>query len=113
MKQISRSSKTEAFQKYLKPGALAQLRDSKISARSLKLNSVRLDLVPTQIPSQIHIQISDFDQIPMFLNKIYGDACCLQRKKLLASKSILLVNLEASGQGSESRENNNNFVVAR
>ena len=108
MKPISRSSKTEAFHKYLKPGALAQLRDSKINARSNKLNSVRLDSIPTQIPSQTHIQISDFDQIPRFLNKIYGGPCCLQRKKLLASKSVLLVNLETSGQSLESRESRSN-----
>ena len=108
MKPISRSSKTEAFHKYLKPGALAQLRDFKINARSNKLNSVRLDSIPTQIPSQTHIQISDFDQIPRFLNKIYGGPCCLQRKKLLASKSVLLVNLETSGQSLESRESRSN-----
>ncbi|XWS27827.1 hypothetical protein CRYUN_Cryun25bG0013200 [Craigia yunnanensis] len=107
MKPISRSSKTEASHKYLKPGALAQLRDSKINARSNKLNLGRLDSVLTQIPSQTQIQISDFDQIPRFLNKIYGGPCCLQRKKLLASKSFLLVNLETSGQSFESRENNN------
>ncbi|XVE80399.1 hypothetical protein DITRI_Ditri14bG0136500 [Diplodiscus trichospermus] len=107
MKHISRSSKTEAFHKYLKPGALAQLRDSKINARSNKLHSVLLDSVPNRIPSQTRIQISDFDQIPRFLNKIYGGPCCLQRKKLLASKSCLLVNFETSGQSLESRENNN------
>ncbi|XVF03850.1 hypothetical protein REPUB_Repub05bG0028500 [Reevesia pubescens] len=107
MKPISRSPKTEAFHKYLKPGALAQLRDSKVNARSHKLNSVRLDSVPTQIPSQTQIQISDFDQIPWFLNKIYGGPCCFQRKKLLATKSVLLVNVEASVQSLESRENNN------
>ncbi|OMO83481.1 IQ motif, EF-hand binding site [Corchorus capsularis] len=74
MKPISRSRKNEAFHKYLKPGALAQLRDSKITARSHKLNSVRLNPVPTQIPpSQTQIQISDFDQIPGFLKKTYGD----------------------------------------
>ncbi|EOY12331.1 hypothetical protein QUC31_001782 [Theobroma cacao] len=108
MKPISRSCKAEAFHKYLKPGALAQLRDSKINARSHKLNSVRLDSVPTQIPSQTQIQISDFDQIPRFLNKIYGGPCCLQRKKLLATKSVLLVNLETSGQSLESRESRSN-----
>ncbi|OMO71218.1 hypothetical protein CCACVL1_18353 [Corchorus capsularis] len=48
MKPISRSPKNEAFHKYLKPGALAQLRDSKINAKSHKLNSVQLDPVPTQ-----------------------------------------------------------------
>ncbi|XVF70694.1 hypothetical protein PTKIN_Ptkin11bG0183000 [Pterospermum kingtungense] len=104
MKPISRSSKAEAFHKYLKPGALAQLRDSKINARSSRINSIRLDLVPIQIPSQTQIQISDFEQIPRFLNKIYGGPCCLQRKKLWASKSVLLVNLEASGQHLGSRE---------
>ncbi|XP_022717673.1 uncharacterized protein LOC111276130 [Durio zibethinus] len=113
MKPISRSFKTEAFHKYLKPGALAQLRDSKINARSNKLNSVRLESVPTQIPSQTQIQISDFDQIPRFLNKIYGGPFCLQRKKLLASKSVLPVNLGTSSQTLESRENNNNNRKSR
>ncbi|GMJ10318.1 hypothetical protein HRI_004701000 [Hibiscus trionum] len=108
MKHISRPFKTEAaFHKYLKPGALAQLRDSKINARSNKLKLFRLDSIPALVPSQTQIQISDFDQIPMFLGKICGGSGCLQRKKLLAPKSIILVNLEASGQSLESRENNN------
>ncbi|KAE8654230.1 Aconitase 3 [Hibiscus syriacus] len=112
MKPITRSFKTEtAFPRYLKPGALAQLRDSKINARSNKLKLFRLDSIPTLIPSQTQIQISDFDQIPMFLSKIYGASCCLQRKKLLAPKSLLLVNLQASARSLESRENNGNDNV--
>ncbi|KAL4271324.1 hypothetical protein GQ457_13G002170 [Hibiscus cannabinus] len=108
MKPISRSFKTEAtFHRYLKPGALAQLRDSKINARSNKLKLFRLDSIPALVPSQTQIQISDFDQIPMFLSNICGGSACLQRKKLLAPKSYLLLNLEASGQSIESGENNN------
>ncbi|KAG4161620.1 hypothetical protein ERO13_D01G067500v2 [Gossypium hirsutum] len=108
MKSISRSFKAEAFHRYLKPGALAQLRDSKINARSNKLKLFRLDSIPSLSPSQTQIQISDFDQIPRFLSKIYGGSCCLQRKKLLAPKSLLLVNFQASSQSLESRENDNN-----
>ncbi|KAK8527222.1 hypothetical protein V6N13_085072 [Hibiscus sabdariffa] len=111
MKTITRSFKTEAaFHKYLKPGALAQLRDSKLNARSNRLRLFRLDSIPSMIPSQTQIQITDFEQIPMFLSKIYGGSRRLQRKKLLAPKSRLLVNLQASGQSLESRENNHDNV---
>ncbi|GMJ05097.1 hypothetical protein HRI_004178900 [Hibiscus trionum] len=109
MKPITRSFKTEAaFHKYLKPGALAQLRDSKINARSNRLKLFRLDSIPSLIPSQTQIQISDFEQIPIFLSRIYGGSHRLQRKKLLAPKSRLFVNLQASGQSLESRQNNDN-----
>ncbi|CAL1354205.1 unnamed protein product [Linum trigynum] len=88
---ISRSPKPThcCFQRYLKPGALARLRDSKISAaRSLRPKS------PPPRPDSDHnspppVPSSDGDGVPCFSAKLYGPRS-LTRKKLVAARSILL-----------------------
>ncbi|XP_065856862.1 uncharacterized protein [Euphorbia lathyris] len=108
MRPSSRSSptrRTDSFYRYLKPGALAQLRNSKMSARSRKpiLLSHRIDS-PLSSP-----QISAMDQVPCLQAKIYGPQC-LKRKKLLATRSVFLLNLGSSTPVLES--SNNDSVIA-
>ncbi|KAM4103670.1 hypothetical protein ACJW30_06G095900 [Castanea mollissima] len=112
-KPFSSSSPTrsEPFHKYLKPGALAQIRDSRISAhRTHRVNSLYLlsssssssislhrTTPPSSPPSsnaaaqQTPVTASFTDGIPCFSGRIYGPRCP-QRKKLVAAKSVLFLN---------------------
>ncbi|KAF1859346.1 hypothetical protein Lal_00009930 [Lupinus albus] len=75
------------FHKYLKPGTLARIRDSTITARSNRLTTalshipIRRSTPPSSPPHSFTV-----DVIPFFAN-IYSPRC-LQRKKLMAAKSI-------------------------
>ncbi|CAL1384607.1 unnamed protein product [Linum trigynum] len=86
---ISRSPKPShcCFQRYLKPGALARLRDSKISAaRSLRPKSP-----PPRLPESEHHSppsVPSPDGVPCFFGKLYGPRS-LTRKKLVAARSVL------------------------
>lgn len=83
-----------AYLRFLKPGALAKLRDSRISARAQ-----RVDAKPTQIsspvrssspPTATQAQIGNVDgppSSPLFAGRIYGPRCP-QRKKLVAVKAL-------------------------
>ncbi|KAG4981145.1 hypothetical protein JHK82_034393 [Glycine max] len=98
----TRPSIPHPFHKYLKPGALARIRDSRISARSHRLNSLlRHQISLNRPPSPPPLPNSDQPQatananaadasFPFFLARIYGPRCP-QRKKLMAAKSILFV----------------------
>ena len=108
-KPFSSSSPTrsEPFHKYLKPGALAQIRDSRISAhRTHRVNSLYLlssssisphrTTPPSSPPSSNaaahQTPVNAFtDGIPCFSGRIYGPRCP-QRKKLVAAKSVLFLN---------------------
>ena len=111
-KPFSSSSPTrsEPFHKYLKPGALAQIRDSRISAhRTHRVNSLYLlsssssssislhrTTPPSSPPSSNaaahQTPVNAFtDDIPCFSGRIY-DPRCPQRKKLVAAKSVLFLN---------------------
>ncbi|CAI0437236.1 unnamed protein product [Linum tenue] len=82
---ISRSPKPThcCFQRYLKPGALARLRDSKISAaRSLRPKSPPPP--PPRLPESEHHS----PPVPCFFGKLYGPRS-LTRKKLVAARSVL------------------------
>ncbi|KAF9679651.1 hypothetical protein SADUNF_Sadunf06G0036800 [Salix dunnii] len=82
------------FYRYLKPGALAQLRDSKINSLT-RLSVHRFDSIPAT-PQQIS-SILDLEQVPCFLmSKIRGPACSLKRKRLVAARSVFLLNLDPS-----------------
>lgn len=82
------------FYRYLKPGALAQLRDSKISSLT-RLSVHQFDSIPTT-PQQIS-SILDLEQVPCFLmSKIRGPACSLKGKRLVAARSVFLLNLDPS-----------------
>ena len=94
-------SDSEPFHKYLKPGALAQIRDSRISAHRVNslylLSSSSISLHCTSsppssnaAPQQTPLNAST-DGIPCFSGRIYGPRCP-QRKKLMAAKSVLFLN---------------------
>ncbi|XP_030927171.1 uncharacterized protein LOC115953577 isoform X2 [Quercus lobata] len=105
-KPLSSSSPTRSepfhFHKYLKPGALAQIRDSRITAH--RLNSLyllsssssisihRTSSPPSSNAAAQQTPVSAFtDGIPCFSGRIYGPRCP-QRKKLVAAKSVLFLN---------------------
>ncbi|XP_015945186.1 uncharacterized protein LOC107470309 [Arachis duranensis] len=92
-----------SFHKYLKPGALARIRDLRIiSARSHRIGSIcRIHLRRTSPPSsplhaprdtataQPQANAADsLDGFPVFVARIYGPRCP-QRKKLMAAKSVM------------------------
>ncbi|XP_057507760.1 uncharacterized protein LOC130790749 [Actinidia eriantha] len=97
----STKSSDEAYLRYLKPGALAKLRDSRISARShrtdlqiqISLRSPSSSPVRTQIPAAV-------DGLPCFAGRIYGPRCP-QRKKLVASKSVFFLGSNLSSPVSD------------
>ncbi|KAL5730736.1 hypothetical protein ACHQM5_003529 [Ranunculus cassubicifolius] len=76
--------------KYLKPGALAQIRDSKISARSQKpsmktqiaLYRLVTGAQPTTDSNQVLMITNGY---PCFARRFYSPSCP-QRKKLVAAK---------------------------
>lgn len=90
----SSANRTEPFHKYLKPGALAQLRDSRISARSYRFNSLAqiylrrtspLESSPLSTTGQSEIDM--VDDFPSMAGRVYSRPLCLKRKKLAAIKS--------------------------
>ncbi|GMJ08158.1 hypothetical protein HRI_004485000 [Hibiscus trionum] len=85
--------RSEPFLKYLKPGALARLRDSRISARSHRTGSI-FQISPSSSPSHVHQPFSvAVDSFPCFLatGRAYGPRC-LGRKKLCAAKGMIFLN---------------------
>lgn len=97
----SSSKRDEAFHRYLKPGALAQLRDSRISARSHRVDShsqIHLHRTSSPPSSPLPPQI---DAFPCFAGRNYGPRC-LQRKKLVAAKSVFLKSSSPASPMSES-----------
>ncbi|PON68723.1 hypothetical protein PanWU01x14_093300 [Parasponia andersonii] len=96
----SSPSRTEPFLKYLKPGALAQIRDSRISAKShrvVSLAQIRSSQPssppPSSTPSQL--SVAAMDGFPCFSGRIFGPRCP-QRKKLVASKAVLFTSQNPS-----------------
>lgn len=95
MRSIQSSSKREQrLKKYLKPGALAQLRDARIHARSQTFIAARkLSVVPNAEPSgpsranPLNQPQVIVDETPCFKVRSFGP-CCPQRKKLMASKGF-------------------------
>ncbi|KDP22712.1 hypothetical protein JCGZ_01814 [Jatropha curcas] len=111
---------TEPYLKFLKPGALAQLRDSRISARSHSVTSIPLlRSSPPSSPSSntLQSQTNTMDDFPCFSGRIFGPRC-LQRKKLVAAKSVMFLNSRPSSSESDSPDpiinllNNDSIVVA-
>lgn len=89
-----------SYLRYLKPGALARLRDSRISAHRT-LHPV--DCKPNQISSPPRAatpsQIGPVDGPPS-PGRIYGPRCP-QRKKMMAAKSFLYASPSLTGHGPE------------
>ncbi|XP_058755877.1 uncharacterized protein LOC131629093 [Vicia villosa] len=96
MKQRTRPTLPHHFHKFLKPGALARIRDSKITARSHRLNSLsqisiyRPPSSPPPPSSTDQPQPNSSEGFPFFASAIYGPRCP-QRKKLVAAKSVFFV----------------------
>ncbi|XP_038902395.1 uncharacterized protein LOC120089036 [Benincasa hispida] len=87
------ADRTEQFHKYLKPGALAQMRDSQISAKWYRFNSLsqiylrRTSPLPSSPLSTIgQSEIDVVDDFPSLAGRGYGPFC-LKRKKLAAIKA--------------------------
>ncbi|KAF7805796.1 rhomboid family member [Senna tora] len=81
------------FHKYLKPGALARIRDSRISARSHRLSSLCQISLHCASPPHSHdaqSQVNAPEGFPCFVGRIYGPRCP-QRKKLVAAKSVFFI----------------------
>ncbi|EFH40625.1 hypothetical protein ARALYDRAFT_495580 [Arabidopsis lyrata subsp. lyrata] len=98
MKDISKSParRSDGYHRYLKPGALAQIRNSRINARSttsLVSRSSLSQLLDPISPSQNSVDEAaaarnlTIDQVPHLLRKIYGPYS-YQRKKLAAARSV-------------------------
>ncbi|KAH6768810.1 hypothetical protein C2S51_014146 [Perilla frutescens var. frutescens] len=85
---------TPSFYKYLKPGELAQLRYSKITARSKQIGAqTQLALYQLRSSSdsalpQQHSTGLAMDGVPCFNLRVKSYPRCLQRKKLLAVMPI-------------------------
>ncbi|KAK1387292.1 hypothetical protein POM88_015470 [Heracleum sosnowskyi] len=78
-----------SYLKYLKPSALAKLRDSQINARShLVISKHRTQSLPSSPLRPLTPQFTS-DIIPCFAGRIYG-VRCPQRKKLVAAKAFYL-----------------------
>ncbi|XP_010276112.1 PREDICTED: uncharacterized protein LOC104610941 [Nelumbo nucifera] len=112
VRSLSRSAAKgdEGFYRYLKPGALAQIRDSRISARCQRLDlqaqistyrftSSLSSSVSTG--SSIQAQIATIDGFPCFGRRIHSPRCP-QRKKLVAAKSIFFLSSNPSSPVSDS-----------
>ncbi|KAK6919367.1 hypothetical protein RJ641_015271 [Dillenia turbinata] len=92
LRTVSRKRNGGGFSRFLKPGALAKLRDSKISGAKSRSEIQILFPPQDQInnggqTSQTINQIINIDGFPCFGVRVYG-VRCPQRKKLVASKSV-------------------------
>ncbi|OWM88768.1 uncharacterized protein LOC116213036 [Punica granatum] len=103
MKAFRRSTEASSYHRYLKPGALAQLRDSRISARSHKLSDSLSQLsVSRLIRSPVQTQLpaaAVLDRVPPFVTYSFGPRY-LKRKKLVAARSVNLPSIEISSSDS-------------
>ncbi|XP_050383168.1 uncharacterized protein LOC126799949 [Argentina anserina] len=92
----STPNRSSPFLKFLKPGALAQIRDSRISSsRSHRINWIsQIRSTPPMSPSAADAGLPQVtvaaDGFPCFSGRIYGPRCP-QRKKLVAGKSVMFL----------------------
>ncbi|KAI3695475.1 hypothetical protein L1987_78472 [Smallanthus sonchifolius] len=114
----SRSTANHGCLRYLKPGALAQFRDSKINARTHHRSSDSQIYPPRALPSSpvasspsISPNVAeDTGTIaavdggsPCFSMRLYGPRCP-QRKKLMAARSIYFLNPNPNSPTSDGPE---------
>ncbi|CAM8938296.1 unnamed protein product [Rhodiola kirilowii] len=82
---------TESFNLYLKPGALARIRDSRITARSHRVHIVPSFHRPlsssTPVPASPSAINQQIDASPYLSDMMYGPRFP-QRKKLVAARSL-------------------------
>ncbi|KAH7859644.1 hypothetical protein Vadar_003708 [Vaccinium darrowii] len=96
--QSHKLSAEERYLRYLKPGALAQLRDSKITARSHRCST---DSSHFHDISSLYPSPSQIDGYPCFSARIYSPRCP-QRKKLCAPKSVFFNPLSPASDSTDS-----------
>ncbi|KAJ0966167.1 hypothetical protein J5N97_027305 [Dioscorea zingiberensis] len=78
----------DRFHRFLRPGALARIRDSRIIARSQRSGgggSLTVEILPLLPPSPPSPPLNQMDGPPCFAVRVYGPRFP-QRKKLAASK---------------------------
>ncbi|KAF1885204.1 hypothetical protein Lal_00029093 [Lupinus albus] len=91
MNRRTRPVKPNPFHKFLKPGALAKLRDSQITAKRRLRRVNSLSHIPSPFPSNdVQPQQNDNEGFPCFVTRTFSPRCP-QRKKLMASKSVFFV----------------------
>ncbi|KAG2297132.1 hypothetical protein Bca4012_017206 [Brassica carinata] len=107
----SPARKNDGFHRYLKPGALAQIRNSRINSRSPSLVSL-LSLSPPIDPPSTSAAANDLtvEQVPHLLRKIYGPYS-YQRKKLGAARSMMMM-VNVNSPIIESSGGNSSDVIA-
>ncbi|KAH7833324.1 hypothetical protein Vadar_005148 [Vaccinium darrowii] len=91
----------ERYLRYLKPGALAQLRDSKISARSHRSTDSHFHQIYLYHRTPSPPSPSQIDGYLCFSGRIYGPRCP-QRKKLCAPKSAFFNPLSPASDSPDS-----------
>ncbi|EOA17652.1 hypothetical protein CARUB_v10006019mg [Capsella rubella] len=122
MKGISKSPvrRNDGFHRYMKPGALAQIRNSRINARSNSLLSHSLSDPPSSSSTENALvlapQTLTMDQVPHLLSKIYGPYR-IGRKKLGPARSVgletmmsLNLNVPSPNSVLESTNGNSNLL---
>lgn len=97
MRALAKRTEASSRHRYLRPGALARLRDSRISARSHKLSDSLTRL--TVAPGQPQVAAAALDLVPQFIGYSFGPRL-LRRKRLVAARSINLPSLEPPPSGS-------------
>ncbi|KAK1439888.1 hypothetical protein QVD17_05712 [Tagetes erecta] len=123
----NRSTAVDGYLRYLKPGALAQLRDSKINAKSHHRSSKSQIYILQSILSSSPVSVSSSGspnstddagaiavvdvESPCFTVRFYGPSCP-QRKKLMAARSMFCSEPATDGTGPVTDGFSNEFLAA-
>ncbi|KAL0798390.1 hypothetical protein Bca101_053565 [Brassica carinata] len=116
MKGISTSPvrRNDGFHRYLKPGALAQIRNTRLNSKSnTSLSLSRLE--SPSLPSEGHVADATptMDQMPDLLSKIHGPSR-IGRKKLSPARSVLRTMMDLNpSQNSSTLESTSNVSSSR
>ncbi|KAJ0982817.1 hypothetical protein J5N97_011072 [Dioscorea zingiberensis] len=89
MPAMNRRLRRDQLHRFLRPGALARLRDSRVSARSPRSVSKAQLILPSLPPLPPSPSFDQIDGFPCFAVRIYGPRHP-QRKRLAASKSFFI-----------------------
>ncbi|KAM7498299.1 hypothetical protein LguiA_022713 [Lonicera macranthoides] len=99
------ANRNSSYLKFLKPGALAQLRDSKISARCNRFGSQSQICLYRSPSTSGQLPAGELDGLPCFAGRIYGPRCP-QRKKLAATKCMFFLSSNPSSPVPDLSESN-------
>ncbi|KAK1304753.1 hypothetical protein QJS10_CPB11g01346 [Acorus calamus] len=96
-RKASSSKIDERFHRFLKPGALARIRDSRCGSRTAK-DLLSLLQIPPSPPSAAggDAAVVPVDGTPCFAGRIYGPRFP-QRRRLAASRSVFFVPTSPGG----------------